>query len=406
MAIVEKHLHDQTIEWSKQYMMNIHNRVPLVFARGEGAYLWDVNGKRYLDFLAGIAVNGLGHCHPKVVAALREQAGILWHTCNLYYHELQPKLAKMLVELSDFDKCFFCNSGAEANEAAIKIARKWAKTHYGEDKFEIITALDSFHGRTLTTITATGQPKYQKAFTPLTPGFKYVPFNDLESLRSAIGDHTCAVMLEPIQGESGVHPASVDYLRGARSLCDKHGLLLIFDEVQTGMGRTGEFWGYQLYDVVPDVATLAKSLAGGFPMGACLARGDAADTFQPGDHASTFGGNALACAAAIATISVIRDENLLESVREVGEYLRNRLAELKVSTGAIRDIRGVGLMVAMDLTKDTAGDIAMKCIEAGLIVNPIAPRTIRFLPPLIITKAHVDEAVGILEQCLGQFDWR
>jgi len=303
-------------------------------------------------------------------------------------------------------KAFFCNSGAEANEAAIKLARKWAKQTHGPDRYEIITAEGSFHGRTLATVTATAQPKYHEGFEPMMPGFKYVPFNDLAALEAAVNDHTCAIMLEPIQGESGVHPASVDYLRGARSLCDKHGLLLIFDEVQTGMGRTGEFWGYQLYDVVPDVATLAKSLAGGFPMGACLARGDAADTFQPGDHASTFGGNALACAAAIATISVIRDENLLESVREVGEYLRNRLAELKVSTGAIRDIRGVGLMVAIDLTKDTAGDIAMKCIEAGLIVNPIAPRTIRFLPPLIITKAHVDEAVGILEQCLGQFDWR
>ena len=403
---MQANIQETIIEMSKQYVMNIHNRVPVVFARGEGAYLWDVNGKKYLDFLGGIAVNGLGHCHPKVVAALREQAGILWHTCNLYYHELQPKLAKMLVELSDFDKCFFCNSGAEANEAAIKIARKWAKTRYGEQKFEIITALDSFHGRTLTTITATGQPKYQKAFTPLTPGFKYVPFNDLDALRGAIGESTCAIMLEPIQGESGVHPASKEYLRGARSLCDEHGLLLIFDEVQTGMGRTGKFWGYQQYDIVPDVATLAKSLAGGFPMGACLARGDAADTFQPGDHASTFGGNALACAAAIAAINAILEENLMDNTREVGEYFKGKLNDLKQKSGAITEIRGVGLMIAMDLGKPFAADVAMKCIENGLIVNAIPPHTIRFLPPLIITKEHVDEAVAILESCLDQFDWR
>ena len=378
---MQANIKETIIEMSKQYVMNIHNRVPVVFTRGEGAYLWDVNGKKYLDFLGGIAVNGLGHIHPKVVEALCNQAQTLWHTCNLYYHELQPKLAKMLVELSDFDKCFFCNSGAEANEAAIKIARKWAKTHYGEHKFEIITALDSFHGRTLTTITATGQPKYQKAFAPLTPGFKYVPFNDLDALRGVIGESTCAVMLEPIQGESGVHPAGAEYLRGARSLCDEHGLLLIFDEVQTGMGRTGKFWGYQLYDIVPDVATLAKSLAGGFPMGACLARGDAADTFQPGDHASTFGGNALACAAAIATINVILEENLMDNTREVGEYFKGKLNDLKQKTGAITEIRGVGLMIAMDLGKPIAADVAMKCIENGLIVNAIPPQTIRFLPP-------------------------
>ena len=393
---------DQTIQMSKQYVMNIHNRVPVVFDRGEGAYLWDVNGKRYLDFLGGIAVNGLGHCHPKVVKALCDQAHTLWHTCNLYYHELQPKLAKLLVENSDFEKCFFCNSGAEANEAAIKIARKWAKTHYGEEKFEIITALESFHGRTLAAITATGQPKYQKAFAPLPPGFKYVPYNDLDALRAAIGANTCAIMLEPVQGESGVHPAAPEYLKGVRELCDQHGLLLVFDEVQTGMGRTGRFWGYQLYDVVPDVATLAKSLAGGFPMGACLARGDAADTFQPGDHASTFGGNALACAAAVATINTILEDKLLENTREVGAYLKDRLKDLKDRTGKIAEIRGVGLMVAMDLKEIPAGDFASRLIEAGLIANPIAPSTIRFLPPLIITRAQVDEAVGTLAASLAE----
>ena len=401
--MAEADIHDQTIEWSKRYVMNIHNRWPVVFVRGEGAYLWDVRGKKYLDFLGGIAVNGLGHCHPKVVAALREQAGILWHTCNLYYHELQPRLAKTLVEISDFDKCFFCNSGAEANEAAIKIARKWAKTHYGEQKYEIITALDSFHGRTMATITATGQPKYQKAFTPLPPGFKYVPFNDLDALRGAIGENTCAVMLEPVQGESGVHPASTDYLQGVRSLCDDHGLLLIFDEVQTGVGRLGTFFGYQRYGVVPDVATLAKSLAGGFPMGACLARGDAADTFQPGDHASTFGGNALACAAALATIKTILEENLMGNVEEVGRYFMGRLDEMKQATGKIGEVRGMGLMIGMDLSKSAATEFAGKCLEAGLIVNGIPPSTIRFLPPLIITKTHVDEAMGILQSCLETF---
>lgn len=402
MATTETAPDAQIIEMSDRYVMSIHNRAPVVFARGEGAYLWDVNGKKYLDFLAGIAVNGLGHCHPKVVAALREQAGILWHTCNLYYHELQPKLAKMLVELSDFDKCFFCNSGAEANEAAIKIARKWAKVHHGDEKFEIITALDSFHGRTLAAITATGQPKYQKAFAPLPPGFRYVPYNDAEALRQAVGESTCAIMLEPVQGESGVHPATREYLETARALCDDKGLLLIFDEVQTGMGRTGRFWAYEHYGVVPDVATLAKSLAGGFPMGACLARGEAAETFQPGDHASTFGGNALACAAAIATLSAIGEEKLVENARAMGEYLRAGLSRLQAEVGGIEEIRGLGLMAAMDLATPTAAAFASKCLASGLIVNPIPPKTIRFLPPLIIERKHVDEAIGILTSCLEE----
>jgi acetylornithine/N-succinyldiaminopimelate aminotransferase len=382
----------------KQYVMSTYGRLPVVFVRGQGAEVWDAHGKRYLDFLAGLAVNGLGHCHPGVVAAIREQAGTLMHTCNLYYTESQPRLAKMLVEWSEMDKVFFCNSGTEANEAALKLARKWGKAKGSAEKFEVVTATESFHGRTMGSITATGQPKYQKAFEPLVPGFKYVPFNDIEALRSVVSDNTCAVLLEPIQGESGVYPATKEFLTAARELCDKAGALLIFDEVQTGLGRTGRMFAYEHYGVVPDVMTLAKTLGGGFPIGACLAGGAAADVFEPGDHAATFGGNPLACAAGIAAVTALHEEALVENARDVGEYFAGKLRALKSKREDVCDVRGMGLMLAIEFSSPIAGTIVRQCLEMGLVANAIKDRIIRFLPPLVITRKQVDEAMGILTE--------
>lgn len=385
----------KTIELDKKYVMTTYGRQPVVFVRGQGARIWDANGKEYLDFVSGIAVNGLGHCHPKVVAAIREQAGVLMHTSNLYYTEQQPTLARMLVDCSDFDRVFFCNSGAEANEAALKLSRKWGK-RASEGKTGIITTLGAFHGRTMGAITATGQPKYQRPFEPLVPGFRHVLYNDIDALISAVSEATCAVMLEPVQGESGVHPAGREYMRAARGVCDKFGALLIFDEVQTGLGRTGKLFAYQHYGVIPDVMTLAKTLAGGFPMGACLAKGEAANVFEPGDHAATFGGNPLACAAAIATLSTIHEERLVENAREVGEYFRKQLRKL-----SCKDVRGLGLLIAIEFEEPIGKAVAASCMENGLIVNAIGENIIRFLPPLIVTKADVDRAVEILASAVS-----
>ncbi|MBI2844619.1 MAG: acetylornithine transaminase [Armatimonadetes bacterium] len=387
--------YEEIIDMDKQYVMTTYARQPVVFVRGRGARVWDANGKEYLDFLAGIAVNGLGHCHPRVVEAIREQAGVLMHTSNLYYTELQPRLARMLVDWSDFNRVFFCNSGAEANEAAIKLARKWGK-RTSPDKFEVATALGSFHGRTMGAITATGQPKYQEAFKPLVPGFKHVPYNSIGALEEAVSDATCAVILEPVQGESGVHPASREYLEAARELCDRVGALLIFDEVQTGLGRTGKLFAYEHFGVVPDVMTLAKTLAGGFPMGACLARGEAANVLQPGDHAATFGGNPLASAAAIASLSAIHEEGLVENARDVGQYFLSKLRELRIA-----EVRGLGLMVAVELEDPVGKAAAAACMDGGLIVNAIGENILRFLPPLIITRDDVDRAIGILEGAIS-----
>ena len=384
------------------YVMRTYNRQPVVFVRGEGMKVWDADGKEYLDFLAGIAVNGLGHCHPDLVAAISKQAGTLMHVCNLYAVPQQPALAKRLVELSGLGKAFFCNSGAEANEAAIKLARKWAKQNIGSEKYEIITAEGSFHGRTLAAVTATGQPKYHKGFEPVVPGFKYVPYNDLDALKSAITEITCAIMLEPIRGESGVHPATQEYLQGVRTLCDELGILLILDEVQTGLGRTGKWFGHQHYGIKPDIMTLAKTLGGGFPIGACLATDRAASGFEPGNHASTFGGNPLACAAALAFLEIVDRENLVENAAETGAYFKSVLENLKERRDDIAEIRGIGLMVAAQLNRDDALAVASTCLQKGLIVNATGPNTLRFLPPLIVNKEHVDTATRIVEQVLTE----
>ncbi|MEN6370471.1 MAG: acetylornithine transaminase [Armatimonadota bacterium] len=391
--------HKEIIELDSKYVMSTCARQPLAIVRGEGARVWDDTGKEYLDFVAGIAVNGLGHCHPKVVEALQRQAAVLMHTSNIYYTEQQPALAEMLIKWSDFDKVFFCNSGTEANEAAIKLARKWGKQR-SEKKIEIVTAIGSFHGRTMGSITATGQTKYQKWFTPLVPGFKYVPYNDIEALEETISENTCAVILEPVQGESGVHPASPEYLQFARTACDSDGVLLIFDEVQTGIGRTGKMFAYEHFGVVPDVMTLAKTLGAGFPIGACLARGDAANVFQPGDHSSTFGGNPLACAAAMAALSTIHNDGLIENARDNGKYLQKKLKSLKEAGAPIEEVRGLGLMIGVQLSKPIAKTLVSACMDKGLLLNAIGDSILRFIPPLVITKEDIDLAIGIIAESL------
>jgi acetylornithine/N-succinyldiaminopimelate aminotransferase len=378
-----------------QYVMHTYGRLPVVFVRGEGCFVYDAEGKEYLDLVAGIAVNGLGHCPPKVVEAICKQAATLMHTSNLYYTLPQPQLAKLLVEISGMTKAFFCNSGAEANEAAMKLARKAAKASGHPEKTEIITAEQSFHGRTMGAVTATGQAKYQKSFLPLVPGFRHVPYNDVEALNAAVNETTCAVLLEPVQGESGVHPASPDYLNAARELCDKYGAALIFDEVQTGLGRTGRMFGYQHFGVSPDIMTLAKTLGGGFPIGCCLAKNQWADVFEPGDHAATFGGNPLACAAAIAAVTEIKDGGWVANADAVGTYFRERLAEVP----GINEVRGLGLMIAAEFNEPKARMMAAGALEKGLIVNPIGENVLRFVPPLILTTEMVDRAIDTLSVC-------
>ena len=387
---------DEIIAQAEQYLMRTYSRFPLALVRGAGVYVWDAAGNRYLDFVSGLAVNALGHCHPRVVTAVRAQAGRLLHVSNLYHLELQVQLARLLVENSALDRVFFCNSGAEAVEAAIKLARKYAKKRYGPERYEIITALNSFHGRTLAAITATGQPKYQQGFEPLPAGFRYVPFNDLGALREAVGAHTCAVMLEPVQGEGGVNVADAGYLRGVRALCDEQGLLLILDEVQTGIGRTGRFFAHQHYGITPDIMTLAKALGGGFPIGAMLAREEAAAGFGPGDHASTFGGNPLACAAALATVGTILEDSFLEQVNRAAAHFRSRLAELQDRFPVIREVRGLGLLVGVELSAPVGRAVLERCRERGLLVNGIGDHVLRFLPPLIVTETELDAAVDIL----------
>jgi len=372
----------------------------LLIEKGEGVWLEDGQGRRYLDFSGGIAVNALGHCNLAVVDAICDQAKKLIHCSNLYYIEPQVLLAKMLVENSVMDKVFFCNSGAEANEAAIKLARKYAKVKHGPEKVEIITALNSFHGRTLAAITATGQPKYQKNFEPLPAGFKYVPFNDLQTLTEAVGPETCAVMLEPIQGEGGVNVASKEYINGARKLCRKFGALLIFDEVQTGIGRTGRLFAYEHYAVKPDIITLAKALGGGFPIGAMLARGEAAKIFQPGDHASTFGGNPLACAAALATLEEIIEGEVVDYTNVVGEILFSELEKLRDKYDYVREIRGKGLLIGMELSIE-GKSIVDACQEKGLLINCVGGNVLRFIPPLNISSTEVRQAIDILDEVMA-----
>jgi predicted acetylornithine/succinylornithine family transaminase len=365
--------------------------------RGKGTRVWDLDGKEYLDFFAGLAVCNLGHCHPKVVKAIQAQAEKLIHVSNLYYIEPQIQLASLLCKHSFAGKVFFCNSGAEANEGALKLARKYAKEKIGEDRYEVITMENSFHGRTLATLTATAQKKYHKGYAPLMPGFKYVPFNDLNAVREAIGPKTCAVLLEPIQGEGGVNIPSEGYLKGLREICDEKGILLILDEVQVGMGRTGKLFAYEHEDMKPDLLTVAKSLAGGVPIGALLIRDEIAKSFEPGDHASTFGGNPLATAAGVAALSAILEEGMLDHCQRVGEYFLSRLEEIKKKFPFVQDVRGRGLILGMEL-KIEGAEIVKKMMKKGFLINCTAGNVLRFLPPLIVTEEEVDRMISALEE--------
>ncbi|MBC8017626.1 MAG: acetylornithine transaminase [Verrucomicrobia bacterium] len=386
----------QWIEKSDKYIMRTYGRYPIVPVRGEGCRLWDADGKEYLDFLGGVAVNNLGHCHPKVVAALQKQAAELIHCSNYYQIPQQIELAELLCKHSFADKAFFCNSGAEANEAAIKLARKYSRDTYGPERFEIITAADSFHGRTMATVSATGQEKVQRFFDPLLHGFKHVPFDDVDALEGAITPATCAVMLEPIQGEGGVNVPSPGYFKEVRRICDKHDLILIFDEVQVGMGRTGKLFAYEHFEIVPDIMTLAKALAGGAPIGTMLATDRYAAAFVPGTHGSTFGGNPLVCAAAIATVRTILEDGILNRCEELGEYLEGELESLQHKYPFVKEVRGIGLMIGMAL-EIPAGDIVNKGHERGVLLNVTHDTVLRFVPPLTVTKQEIDQMIAILD---------
>jgi acetylornithine aminotransferase/acetylornithine/N-succinyldiaminopimelate aminotransferase len=382
-----------TSELADRYLMQTGRRLPVTFVRGQGCLVYDESGREYLDLVAGIAVNLLGHAHPEVAAAVAAQANALIHTSNLYYTRPQVELARRLVELSFPSRVFFCNSGAEANEAAIKLVRQWG-TRNRDGAFQIISTEGSFHGRTLATITAGGQPKYSDPFKPLPDGFVHVPYNDLDAIKTATGEKTVAVMLEPVMGEIGVVPARDGYLAGVRRWCDEQGLLLILDEVQTGLGRTGRWFAHQHHGITPDVMTLAKGLGGGVPIGACLAA-PKADVFEPGDHGSTFGGNPLACAAAIAVLHVIERDGLVGHAAEMGDVLHTAISGL-----GGKDVRGLGLMQAVEFSEPRAKAFQQSCLEAGLVVNAVDDNSIRFVPPLIITAEQIDRAQHTMHEAL------
>ena len=390
---------DELIGLSDKYIMSTYKRFPIVLVRGSGARVWDSNGKEYLDFVAGIAVCSLGHSHPKVVEAIKKQVEILTHVSNLYHIEPQILYARKLMENSFADKAFFCNSGAEANEAAIKLARKYAYENMGKGKYELITMKDSFHGRTMATVTATGQTKFQVGFAPLLEGFQYVPFNNISALRDAITDKTCGVMLEPIQGEGGVIIPDDKYLSLIRKICDEKGILMILDEIQVGMARTGTLFAYEHYNVEPDIVTLAKAVGNGFPIGVMMATDRVASAFQPGSHASTFGGNPLAMAAALATLETIMKDGFLENVRKVGSYFLKRLNELKKKSSIIKEIRGRGLIIGIDISIE-GSPIVNACMDRGLLMNCTGGSVLRFVPPLTITEKDVDAAVAILGEVI------
>lgn len=380
---------------SEEYVANTYARYPILLARGKGTRVWNLEGEEYLDFVSGLAVCNLGHCHPRVVKAIQVQAEKLIHVSNFYYIEPQIQLASLLCKNSFADKVFFCNSGAEANEGAFKLARKYAKEKMGKDRYEIITMERSFHGRTLATLTATGQEKFHKGYEPLMPGFKYVPFNDIGAVKNGINSKTCAVMLEPIQGEGGVNCPSEGYLKALREICDEKGILLIFDEIQVGMGRTGKLFAYEHDGIEPDMLTLAKSLAGGVPIGALLIKKGIAESFNPGDHASTFGGNPLATAAGVAALTAILEEGMLENCEKMGDYFFSQLEEIKKKFPFVKEVRGKGLILGMELTID-GSSIVKEMLRKKILINCTMGNVLRFLPPLIVAKEEVDRVVKAL----------
>jgi len=387
----------ETIDLFDKYVIANYGRLPRVIVKGEGCYCFDADGNKILDMFPGWAVSAIGHCHPRVVEALRKQAGELLHIDNTFYSEPQGKLAKLLSERAFGGKCFFCNSGAEANEAALKLAR----LHTSQEKYKFITAEGSFHGRTFATVAATAQPKYHEGLLPLLPGFVYVPFNDIAALESAFSDEVAAVMVEPIQGEGGINIATKEYLQAIRRLCDENGAVMILDEVQTGVGRTGKWFGYQHFDVEPDIMTMAKALGGGVAIGAMMAKEEIAASLVPGKHASTFGGNALACAAAVAVVEAIEEDNLLENAAQLGRYTKDKLEQLKQKHYIIDNVRGVGLMIGVQLTSPGT-KIVDKCLQKGLRINCTCDTVLRFMPPMIATKSQIDQAVDILDTVLTE----
>ena len=389
---------EQWKELESKYYMFLVRRQPMVLERGEGARVWDVDGKEYLDFTSGWAVNNAGHCNEAVADAIAEQARTLVQTSNQFYTIPQLRLAEILVENSCLDKIFICNSGAEANEGAIKLAKKYGKKNK-DGAYEIITALNSFHGRTMMNVSATGQPHYQELFEPIPTGFTHVPYNDLAAIKNATNDNTVAVMIEPVQGEGGVNIPSVEYLRGVREWCDDNNMLLIFDEVQTGLGRLGTLFGYESFGVEPDIMSLAKGLGGGVPIGAFLAK-DSACAFDPGDHGSTFGGNPLTCAAAHASTKYLIDNNVAENSAKMGEYLGEGLKRLQADFEFITDVRGMGLIWAVEFDSELTPEVIPACNEAGILMNPMRPNAIRLMPVLTITKEEIDEALSRLSEGL------
>ncbi len=388
---------EETIAQFERYVIGNYTRTPVVFVRGEGSTLWDADGNEYLDLFPGWGVNQLGHCPPRVIAAIREQAGKLMHVANNYYMEPQGQLACMLSERAFGGRCFFCNSGAEANEAALKLAR--LATPAG--RYKVITFENSFHGRTFGALSATGQPKYHHGLEPLLPGFMIAPFNDPDAVEKLIDEETAAVLVEPIQGEGGINVASRPFLSGLRALCDRHGLLLILDEVQTGCGRLGEWFGHQIYDVTPDIMTLAKGLGGGAAIGAMMARPEVAQHLVPGTHAATFGGNPLACAAAIAAIETIEEDNLLENVKNLGDLALDRMVAMKSRFPAIREVRGMGGMLGLELDRPGA-DVVRKCMERRVLINCTHDSVLRMLPAMNATPEQMERGLDVIEQALEE----
>ena len=386
-------------ELEGKYYMQTVNRVPVTLVRGEGARVWDDQGKEYLDLVAGWAVNSLGHCHPAVVEAIAEQARILIQTSNQFFTIPQVQLVQLLVENSCLDRVFLCNSGTEANEGAVKLARRYGQLHL-KGAYEVITAFNSFHGRTLSMVAATGQAKHQKPFEPLPAGFINVDYNRLEAIKSATTEKTCAVLLEPVQGEGGVNIPDEDYLKKVREWCDEKGILLMLDEIQTGIGRLGTLFGYEQYGVEPDVITLAKGLGGGVPIGAIMAK-EGACALVPGEHGSTFGGNPLTCAAAYATVKYIIEHDICRQVRKAGQYFIDGLEGLRMKYDLVTEVRGRGLLVVMEFSRDAGGEMLDACLEKGLLVNRVKPNALRFMPPLTIEYDEIDRALGILDRVLA-----
>jgi acetylornithine/N-succinyldiaminopimelate aminotransferase len=385
---------------ANKYMMNFITRIPITFVKGKGMRLWDENGKAYLDFVGGWAADSLGHCPPVLAKALREQSRTLVHVSNAYYTVPLGKLAELLVKNSCFDRAFFANSGAEANEGVVKLAKRWGALKRN-GAYEMITTYNSFHGRTVAMVAATGQAKMQKPYIPVTPGFINVEYNNIDAIKQATTEKTCAVMIEPVQGEGGVVIPSVEYLKQLRAFCDEKGLMLIFDEVQTGMGRLGKLFGYQVFGVEPDVITLAKGVASGMAIGVILSK-EKSSVFAPGEHGTTYGGNALSTAAGYAVTRYIIEKDIPGNAAKMGAYLLTKLKEIKEKHASIADVRGIGLLLAIEFKEDIAGDVMKACLAKGFMINLLKPNLLRVIPPLIITRADVNEGLGVLDQVLTE----